>query len=292
MRARVEALKTFEEFDHCAGDKVAAMEASRRVTNLAYIKVGGKSGGLVKHDHVDPAVEAGAAANVDAAMERPESTMDVRSPRRARYVESTRGSEGGVQSSSLFRSTSSGVATSPAPPKAGATRRQWHLFQPNPELLQQRKRILHERRKRAQWKKEREQKKADQRAQQERILAMKIYDNEAKKKLDGVVGKNKKKKKMKMKKEKMGEDGRRGMTRKESDGGGSYSGGSYGEGSYGGGSGEGYGGNDVGDGFSTPSGNFVDDYEEEEQQSSVQIKSRKEQQDDGDDVDGDFGKGW
>jgi hypothetical protein len=67
------------------------------------------------------------------------------------------------------------------------------LFQPNPELLQQRKRILHERRKRAEWKKEREKQKVAKRARQERILARQIADNEAKKKnkkLDG-VGKKK-----------------------------------------------------------------------------------------------------
>jgi hypothetical protein len=158
MRARLEVLKTLEETEVMAGDKVGAMAASRLIAGLGYVNVGGK-GDLVKNC--------------------PDSNPHhvSQSPRNARLVEASPSST--PSSSSLFRDSSK--TQQPAPPKAGTSRRQWHLFQPNPDLEQKRRKILQQRRKRSSWQKERQRRQQQQVEHNERKLKRQIREQEEQK---------------------------------------------------------------------------------------------------------------
>ena len=93
------------------------------------------------------------------------------------------GSADGKRSTSMQRS--------PAPPKKGTGRKQWHLFQPNPELEQSRRRILQQRRKRSSWKKQKIETEKKNKEQHLKKMKRKIRQQEEQRiKYQGGVSKN------------------------------------------------------------------------------------------------------
>ena len=93
------------------------------------------------------------------------------------------GSADGKRSTSMQRS--------PAPPKKGTGRKQWHLFQPNPELEQSRRRILQQRRKRSSWKKQKIETEKKNKEQHLKKMKRKIRQQEEQRiKYQGGVSRN------------------------------------------------------------------------------------------------------
>jgi hypothetical protein len=150
MKVRLEVLKTIEESDYCSGDKMAALTSTRQLQALDYIVAGNKSvsprtgKNLVESiETINIDVEGGGNGGGNGGGDR--------------YNFSS--SNNNKNNNSLFRTSysSSRKQQQPVPPKKGRLRRQWHLFQPNPEVEKQRRKILEEKRKRIMFKKEKEQ---------------------------------------------------------------------------------------------------------------------------------------
>ena len=174
MKVRLEVLKTIEESDYCSGDKMAALTSTRQLQALDYIVAGNKSLSPRTGKNLVESIET---INID------EGGIGNGGSHGYNF-----GSSNNNNNNSLFRTSysSSRKQQQPVPPKKGRVRRQWHLFQPNPEVEKQRRKILEEKRKRITFKKEKEQQELLRiQKYEEKLINDQIKQNEQREKYKG-----------------------------------------------------------------------------------------------------------